>query len=208
MIACDCIGPRLHAQPSRVTSRNGWSPTFSITVASPRGIRLKRAWNSPQRLWSGVKLKPATGWTLSLGSTFCDRDKASQTEPRSIAAHAPPAKTTSPRADTGAVVSRSNRRAASFIAVTLIRRRAERHCREKHPKRQLNQPILLFNYSGVVILDKPPDWYIVLPYGERSWQAHSQHRTTTMRTRRSHMWKPGSGRTAPSVRIAVRGSAL
>jgi hypothetical protein len=67
-----------------------------------------------------VKAKPAVGCTLPLGAIFTDRASASQAFPRSIAAQAPPAKTTVPRASTGltvvnAVATKTNR---AFMSVS------------------------------------------------------------------------------------------
>ena len=39
----------------------------SMTLDPARGTRLSRAWNSPQRRWSGVKVKPARRLDLALG---------------------------------------------------------------------------------------------------------------------------------------------
>src|SRR6476469_5123751 len=72
-----------------------------MTVASPRGTRLRWTVNSPHRRWSGVKATPAVAWTLSLGAIRCGRDSASQVLPWSIAAQAPPANATLPRAEVG-----------------------------------------------------------------------------------------------------------
>ena len=92
MIACSCSGPRLHAQPlARHQQERLVADLVSITLDAGRGMRLSCAWNSPQRRWSGVKVKPGQRLHLAPCGDPRDRDSASQTPPRSIAAQAPPA---------------------------------------------------------------------------------------------------------------------
>ena len=63
-------------------SRNGWSPMCSITLAPGRGIRRRRAWNSPQRRWSVENVKPAIACTLPFAATRAERASASHVPPR------------------------------------------------------------------------------------------------------------------------------
>src|SRR3982751_6232470 len=91
-----------------------------MTLASPRGIRLSRAWNSPYRRWSGVKVRPATAWTLSFVATRWERDSASHAAPRSIADHPPPANNTVPRALAEVAAATSKKNNPALIADSLI----------------------------------------------------------------------------------------
>src|SRR5262249_48055559 len=99
----------LHAQSPLAVRRKGWSPTVSITLDPGRGIRLRCAWNSPQRRWFESKVKPATACTLPFAAIFAERPAATQEAPRSIAAQLPFATRILPAANTGAASSNAAR---------------------------------------------------------------------------------------------------
>src|SRR5215210_3720579 len=144
MIACSWSGPRLHARSPRAMSKKGWAPIWSITLDPLRGTRLRRAWNSPQRRWSGVKVKPALAWTLPLAAMRTERASASQLVPRSIAAQAPPAEIAAPRAPPDEASPAITSTYSAFTSAGLARNCAPRHHGDEHPQWRLNQPNLLF----------------------------------------------------------------